>query len=324
MSTSRADRHRCAGNEQADRRRRSPLAPRRSQFATRHGRDAYAKAYQHVLDELWPVPHEHAFLPTRYGMSHGIVCGAAAAPPLLLLPGAGLSATSWYRNVEALAPHFRIYAFDLVFDRGLGRQQALLHGARDCAQWVAELLDGLDLSAASIVGLSQGAWLAAAAARFRPARVDRLALLAPAATLRSFRLPFWLLFRGLQHALPTGDPLRRTRQTFKLVRFMPNDRFVEQTALGLEHFREQRPPVLPRRFSNDDLCRIVAPTLLFVADNEVLYHAHKALERGRRLIPRLEASGVVPGAGHFVSMARPDFVNARLLGFLAQRTALGT
>ena len=40
-----------------------------------------------------------------------------------------------------------------------------------------------------------------------------------------------------------------------------------------------------------------------------------ALQRARRLIPNL-ASDVVPGAGHFVATARPDFVNPRVLAFL--------
>jgi hypothetical protein len=51
--------------EQADRRRRSLLAPRLSQFATRDGREAYAASYQGVLDDLWPVPCEQAFVTTR-------------------------------------------------------------------------------------------------------------------------------------------------------------------------------------------------------------------------------------------------------------------
>jgi len=53
-----------------------------------------------------------------------------------------------------------------------------------------------------------------------------------------FRLPFWLLSRGLQDVLPKGDPVARTRKTFRLVGLMPDDRFVAQVALGSQQSPE--------------------------------------------------------------------------------------
>jgi pimeloyl-ACP methyl ester carboxylesterase len=307
------------------RRRRRSLLPRRpSGFRTRAGEAAYRHTYDRALSELWPVPFEHVCVPTRFGTSHAVVSGPQDAPPVLLLPGAGLSAASWYLTVGALAEHHRVLAADLVFDRGLGEQSAVVGGEEDAARWVAELLDGLDVATASLVGLSQGAWVAAAVARFRPELVDRLALLAPAATLQPFRAPFWLLFRGLQSLLPKGDPRRRALRTFELVECVPDARLVELTALGLQHFREQRPPVLPRRFGDDDLRRISCPTLLLVAGKEVLYSAPKALRRARRHLPRLEVSALVPDAGHFLTVARPDVVNEALIGFLDPSNAAAT
>jgi pimeloyl-ACP methyl ester carboxylesterase len=299
--------------------RRSLLPARCSGFRTPAGQAAYRQTYDRVLDELWPVPFEHVYIGTRFGTSHAVMSGPKDAPPVLLLHGAGLSAASWYSTVGALAPHRRVIAVDLVFDRGLGEQSAIVGGEQDVALWVAELLAGLDLDTVSLVGLSQGAWVAASVARFRPELVDRLALLAPAATLQAFRVPFWLLFRGLQNVLPKGDSERRARRTFELVDCVPDARLIRLTALGLEHFREQRPPVLPRRFGDEDLRRISCPTLLLVAGNEVLYSATRALQRARRLLPQPEVSDLVPSAGHFLTMARPDLVNEALVSFLGPK-----
>ena len=299
------------------RRRRSLLPVRPSGFRTPASAAAYRQTYERVLTELWPVAFEHVHVPTRFGISHAVLSGSEDAPPVLLLHGAGLSAASWHLTVEALAQQHRIIAADLVFDRGLGEQSAVVGGEEDAALWVADLLDGLDVATASLVGLSQGAWVAASTARFQPEVVERLALLAPAATLQPFRLPFWLLFRGFQHLLPKGDPERRALRTFELVDCVPDPRLLELTALGLEHFREQRPPVLPRRFGDDDLRRITCPTLLLVAGKEVLYSAPKALQRANRLLPQLEVSDLVHDAGHFLTVARPDMVNEALVAFLS-------
>lgn len=289
--------------------------PHVSAFRDEAGRNAYLRAYDLVLEELWPVPYEPVTVDTRFGRSHAVAAGPGTAPPLVLLPGAGLSATSWYPNVEALTTRFRIYAFDLVFDRGRGHQTRMVHGAADCARWLIDVMDGLGIDRGPVVGLSQGAWVAASAAHAAPERITRLVLLAPAATLRPFRLPFWLLFRGLQDVLPKGDPMVQARRTFRLVGLEPDQRFLQQTARGTEHFREQRPPVLPTALSDEELRAITAPTLLLLAENEVLYNPRKALARARRLIPDV-AADLVPGAGHFVAMARPDIVDPRVLAFL--------
>jgi pimeloyl-ACP methyl ester carboxylesterase len=273
----------------------------------------YSGAYQRTVEALWPVPVEHAYVKTRFGTTHALLSGPRGGSPVVLLHGAGLSATSWHRTVGPLAERFRIIAVDHVFDRGLGRQSVVVGGERDTARWVADVLAGCGLRSASLVGLSQGAWVAAATARYHPELTDRLVLLAPAATIASFRAPFWLLFRGIQHALPAGDPRVRARRTFAMVNAEPEPQLLEQTALGLEHFVEQRPPVLPRRFPDADIRRITAPTSLLVAERELLYEPRAALRRARRLFPNLIRADVVPGAGHLVTLASPDRVNDEIL-----------
>jgi pimeloyl-ACP methyl ester carboxylesterase len=190
-------------------------------------RPGRAPAYQRVRDALWPAPYQSVLVPTRFGSSHVLISG----PPLLALPGAGLSATSWYPNVSALAGRFRVYAADLIFDRGRGTQTTPVRGARDCAAWAAELLDAVGVGRCSVVGLSQGGWVAASLASRHPSRVDRLALLAPAGALRRFRAPFWLLFRGAQDLLPRGDPRKRAARVFSMVGLQPPEPYFDQVAL---------------------------------------------------------------------------------------------
>lgn len=286
------------------------------------GRVAYEAAYQQVLEELWPVPFESRLVATEHGSTHVLVSGDPQAPPLVAFHGAGLSATSWYPNVAALTEHHRLYAVDAVFDRGLGTQTAFVRTAEDCAQWAAEVLDGLQLNRTAVAGLSQGGWVAAALATAHPDRVSRLALLAPVGALRRFKLPFWLLFRGAQDLLPAGDPHKRAERVFAMVGLQPEEPFLNLVALGSAHFREQRPPAFPRPLSDEALRRLTMPTLLLVAGKEVLYDVDKALARAHRLIPHLTAD-TVPGAGHFVAMAAPTDVDQRLVVFLTEAPAQG-
>ena len=117
---------------------------------------------------------------------------------------------------------------------------------------------------------------------------------------------------------PKREPLTETRKTFRTVfggRYMPDERYVAQVALGAQHFRYQKPPIFPTVFPDADLRRIAVPTLLLVGALEVLYTPGRALERARLVIPDLEAD-VVTDAGHFVSMEQPEIVDRRVLEFL--------
>jgi pimeloyl-ACP methyl ester carboxylesterase len=288
-----------------------------SGFVSEAGRAEYLAAYDCVLADLWPVGHESILIETRFGTTHAIASGTQNGPPVVLLHGAGLSATQWYPNIADLSGTLRVYALDSIFDSGRGRQTHQVDGPEDCARWLGDVLDGLGLDQVPVVGLSQGGWLAASAARFIPDRVARIALLAPVATLRPMRLPVRVALR-LRPFLPKKEPLAETRKTFRTVfggRFMPDELYVAQVALGAQHFRYQRPPVFPTVFSDEDLRAIVAPTLLLVAAHEVVYKPSRALQRARRLLPDLEAD-VVADAGHFVSMERADVVDQRVLEFL--------
>ncbi|HSL47629.1 MAG TPA: alpha/beta hydrolase [Candidatus Deferrimicrobiaceae bacterium] len=288
-----------------------------SGFVSEVGRADYLAAYDRVLVDLWPVSTESILIESRFGTTHAIASGPVDAPPLMLLHAAGLSATQWYPNIADFAHDFRVYAPDSIFDSGGGRQTREMHGREDCARWLGDVLDGLGIDQAPFVGLSQGAWLAASAARFIPDRVTRAAVLAPAATLRPMRLPVLLLLR-LRPFLPKKEPLAETRKTFRTVfggRYMPDERYVAQVALGAQHFRYQKPPIFPTVFPDQDLRRIAAPTLLLVAAHEVMYNPGRALERARLLVPDLEAE-VVPDAGHFVSMEQAEIVDRRVLEFL--------
>ncbi len=60
---------------------------------------AYLAAYDGTLRD-WPPDLTQRDVPTRFGATHVLTCGPAEAPPLLLLSGLYLSATSWYPNAS--------------------------------------------------------------------------------------------------------------------------------------------------------------------------------------------------------------------------------
>jgi pimeloyl-ACP methyl ester carboxylesterase len=288
-------------------------------FSSEESRARFIAAYDAALAE-WPVPFEELDVPTRLGPTHVIAGGAADAPPLLLLPSFAGTAVVWRLNAEGLSRHFRIYAVDVIGQPGKSlANRALRH--RDYADWLADLIDGLGVARASIVGCSFGAFLALNQALATPDRVERVVLISPAGTFAS---QYWKLIYAMRIRAPLLRLLRRltgAKRAPSLAdlgpRRLPRD--MKWAALiGVTMAERAKVSVTnPTVFSRAQLRAIRAPTLLLIGDKETLYEPRAMLQLAQARMPGLQAA-IVPDADHIAAMAQPDDVNARIVAFLGQ------
>jgi pimeloyl-ACP methyl ester carboxylesterase len=249
-------------------------------------------------------------------------------PPLVLLPGIGLSRSTWAPVIPALAEQFDVIAFDLP---GVGDSPPLPPGVEPepaaLARAVAAALDEWGIERPHVAGNSLGGWVALELAEIWP--VASLTLLSPAglwardtplycrASLRGSRwlarhaqpLVSWLaghrFGRALLFAQSVGHPSRLSadgaRQTLAVMGASPGyDAMLTSTI----HRRWQ--PAGP----------IEAPvTVAFGSRDRVL------LRRQSRHVERLPPSVTVarlPGCGH-VPMTDDPAAVARLIASSAGR-----
>lgn len=288
-------------------------------FKTREGESRYRDAYDAVL-RRWPVAYEELDVPTRLGTTHLIASGPADAPALLLLPSMAASATLWRPNVAALAAHYRTYAVDVVGQVGKSVQTRRIKTRRDFADWIVDVLDGLGVERASIVGSSYGAFLALNQASLTPGRVDRVVLINPAGTFAGGLV--WAFLRARVARLLSGDRKKERDITDLLgkgAELHPDDE--AWGALMKVTMSESARPnlVSPIVFGEAELRGIRAPALLLIGENETLYDARKTLRRALARMPDLRGD-IVPNAHHLAALARPDDVNRRILEFLREDT----
>ena len=74
--------------------------------------------------------------------------------------------------------------------------------------------------------------------------------------------------------------------------------------------------LFPTRFSDAELGNLATPTLLILADGEVLFDAEAAAGRARRLMPDVTLVRI-PGASHLVPLEKAAEVDAAVIRFLA-------
>jgi len=274
------------------------------------GRLEYLAAYRRAL-ELWEPPVEDLEIPTRFGPTHALVSGPSDGAPLVLLHSAfNIGAVQWYPDVVRLSATRRVVALDFVGAPGLSRQTAPILNRTDAAAWLADVLDGLGVDRADLVGSSQGGWLALNLAVAEPPRVARLALLAPAAALQPFKRAVLLSLRAGPF-MPGWTARSSLRPVFG-GRYTVDDRLVDLLAISLRHYRFQQRPLFPDVFSDDELRAVTAATLVMIGDKEIVYDPVRALERAQALIPNVDTELVI-NAGHLPNLEQPELIDQRLL-----------
>lgn len=241
-------------------------------------------------------------------------------PPVLLLHGIGSGSASWQMQFATLSNSFRLIAWDKP---GYGGSDALPHDEAtnaDYAHAVADLLNGLQIQAAHVLGHSLGALIAAAFARLYPARILTLTLASPAtgygnddedtraAKLRARLQPleqFSPEERAQRRAIELLTP-NASSQAFEIVRSImsqvPSDGFRQAAMMA------SRSDIFA------DAPHIGAPTFVMCGSMDRVISVN-ASRRVAAAIPRA-IFVELPRVGHACYIEEPLRFNEALLGFL--------
>jgi pimeloyl-ACP methyl ester carboxylesterase len=268
----------------------------------------FAAAYEAVLAR-WPEV-EVATVSSSYGTTQVLSAGPAGAPPLVLLPGAGATATVWFANVAALARQFRVHALDLPGNPGY--TAVSVRDADQLCAWLDEVLRIAD-APVGLVGHSYGGWVALTYALHAPSRVWRLALLDPTQCFGGFA-PAYLL-----HALPVLlRPSRRTAGA--LLRWETRGRALDPAWSRLYGLAAEQPStgklVARPRPAADRLRELRLPTLVLLAERSRAHDVDKVGATARRLLPDVTITVLPDATHHSLPMDPAAEVDHALLSFL--------
>jgi pimeloyl-ACP methyl ester carboxylesterase len=280
-------------------------------FTTPEGRAKYVAAYEAMFD-LWTVPHEAVDVKTGYGSTHINVSGPDDGFPLVLLHAAGLSSTVWFANIAELSAHHRVYAVDVIGDAGRSVADRLLMKRTDYAQWLREVFDGLNIERCYLLGHSYGGWLTLNMALAYPERLQKIVLLAPAASFYplGFMTKLILYLGEFKIHLPARSILQVAAAKGTVL---------EETFIHLmETVTRYCSPatMFPTVYTDEELKQIDLPALLLIGSGEKIYNPQKAIERAQRRMPEL-TSEIIPKAGHLLIMDQPEIINAHILKFFS-------
>ncbi|MEH7525998.1 alpha/beta hydrolase [Bacillus sp. JJ1503] len=282
-------------------------------FRSMEGAGKFKQVYDANLS-LWKVDYESFYVSTRFGETHIIATGPKDAPPLILLHGFGFGATMWYPNIHELSQYYRTYAIDILADFNLSVVAKPYKEKKDCAQWLSDVLHELGIEQAAICGHSAGGWQALNFSILYPEKVNKLILLAPAASFIPFYKKFFLKLFSIMIIPKRSFVVKSFCSWFVAKGNQVEPGLFEQFYLGLKHYKMTK-TIVPSVFSNDDFKKISMPSLIMVGDKEVIYNYQEMLKNAQQLIPHIEYK-VISNAGHALSIEKADEVNECIIEFL--------
>lgn len=267
----------------------------------------------------WPVTGDALDVSTRFGPTRAYRYGPSEGTPIVLLTGVGGCALGWVYSVGPLSQANPVYAVDPIGGAGRSVQTAPLRDVDDLVAWLIELFDGLDVSAAHLVGYSYGGWYALHTTLRAPDRVASLSLLESGGFAPiGVRHYLWGVATGLTLLGPPA-----TRRLAARWLHTPALRRVEDLTVSVQatyQYRGQLPPMRP--FSDEQLRAVAAPTLVLLGEKSSLHRSPLVKQRVEPLMPNATVE-IVPAVGHSLPLDLPDQVNTRILRFTASQNRDG-
>lgn len=239
----------------------------------------------------WSAPYQTQVVPTRYGDTFVIASGDMHAPALILLHGAGSNSAIWAGDVGEYSRYFQVYAVDLIGEAGKSAPNRPAWESGAFADWLEDVLNGLQIERATLVGISQGAWTALKFAVAMPERVDNLVLLAPGGIVPD-RKSF--LLKAIVAMLLGKWGIARFVSALFGDQTVPDG--VVDTVVQITAQFKPRIGVLPI-FTEEELSRLTMPSYLIGGTKDIIRDNEKIAARLRDILPQLTVN-IIPGAGH--------------------------
>ncbi|MFJ7983120.1 alpha/beta fold hydrolase [Lysinibacillus xylanilyticus] len=283
-------------------------------FKTPEGEELFQQAYSNNL-QRWNVSYEILNIPTTYGNTHVITTGEKELPPVIMLHGAGMGSTIWYANIDALSKIRRVYAVDAIGDINKSEPFRSISNPEDMGKWMAEILDHLGIEKTDIIGHSAGGYITLNIVTSIQSRINKIVLLAPAASFVPFHKQFFLRLAFI-NALRRKEFIQRFFCDWFIAKGNTIDNEVfDQFIYGVLHYKWKVKPVIPKVIPKEKLKTIQVPTLLLMGEKEVIYNPRRALMHAKASISHIETI-MLPNTSHCLFIEDAKKVNDSIINFL--------
>ena len=293
----------------------SENGPGRIEPGASNGVSPFAVLYDRAVESLLEVSVADAWLETTAGPTHLLTAGDVSATPVLVFQGGNVTNPVTLSWVQALADDNYLIAPDTPGQPGKTTSET----PSEFGPWVVDVLDGLGLDSAAIIGVSHGGVLLEAAAH-TPARIDAAALVVPAGfgTALSVDLARIVVPSLGYRFVPRRRLLLRALAPMFTQPVSSIDDIIIET-IG----RALRTGDLAAEFPGPDepgaLAEFEGPALVITAEHDPFFPGKRTCKRAAQTLPSVAECTLLTGERHFLSPAGQNRATERIRTFLDKR-----
>lgn len=249
-------------------------------FTSPEGKQALLDWYERFHARI-TAPTERRVVATRFGDSHVLVGGPVGAPNVVILHGALASSAHLMGELQGLLQRFRVHAVDVVGQSAKSADVQPSVKNDDYGHWLGDVMNGLGLDTAHVLGVSWGGFVSLRFAAVSPRRVERLALLVPAGMVTGplwagFSRVFWPMLRYRQR--PT--PERLVAATRNLLTTHDDD-WAPYLGTAMTAFTSKMS--VPKLARPEEFAGFSAPVLVIGADKDWSFPGEQLVKRAKAL-----------------------------------------
>jgi len=260
-----------------------------SVYQSAEKKETFRAVYNNFLSAM---PFAKRTVDTPYGETFLLEAGDPTKPAVVLLHGSCSNSAFWFNDIMALMNDYHVFAADIPGEAGNSSEYRLSLDNADYADWMASVLDALELPRASIAGNSLGGWMALKFATTYPDRVEKLMLFASGGLADSSSK----YLEQAQEAKETGDELQFSEDIAQGAQ-IPKE-ILDFLNLILASYDPISVP-LPI-FSDEKLSRLTMPVLYVAGLEDDMLDTQAGATAVREHMPHAEIH-MLPDAGHMIT-----------------------
>ncbi len=288
-------------------------------FKDERRKESVLQRYDEFLAQ-WGVPISEVDIAGKWGTTHCIETGNTGNPPLFLFHGVGdNSAVMWVLNIAELSKRFRCIALDTPGGPGKSAINDKYKKSFDQEEWITSVLEHYSFPKVSIVGVSNGAYMAYNYFVRHSQRISRVVCIEGGIIVNPIKSMIGtlgllfpqILFPNKKNMMKIFYKLSSPRSSC----FSEHPDIVDyMIEIMKSHNQRAMFPHKLNKFASGEADAVKKDMQFLFGD----FHMEKRAEYFNILDREGIPYTIVPDAGHALNMERADIVNASVISFLGR------
>jgi pimeloyl-ACP methyl ester carboxylesterase len=273
-------------------------------YHSKEGRHILHNLYRKLLIALDDVPVAERMVKTSFGDTHVMLYGHPSGKPVLVFYG------EYALNPLAVRPLVRgldlnrmwLIVPDPVGQVGFSSEKRLSFSNEEYGEWACQVMDGLELPAAAVLGYSFGAGIALQLCETSVLRIERLLLVMPSGFTNVSTAEITRLLRQVQqHNVLTEGAVKKALQP---VLPFPQEEVTNTVRMLFLHAKAERKAV--KCFNRKSLRKLNAPVCVITEKSDILFPGKDVIKRAQETIPYLKDSHLLSTGGSHCCLFHPE------------------